>query len=182
MWRQPHRQSMGSPAFVGGLTPEQVEQFVIDYFGLTPNTKQTIGVAYDATTHKGNRVEIKTDAASTTTGNYFLETLQTFNDWQTSKPSGVSLSFQQADFLAFLNHTQLIIVPTQKLKQWLSLQVALGRAKTRYCRRGTNDNKPGWSTKGYLAPVADVTKLAVARYECEAAFTPEWTFRQIEPG
>jgi len=45
-------------------------------------------------------------------------------------------------------------VPTQKLKQWLSLQVALGRAKTRYCRRGTNDNKPGWSTKGYLAPVA----------------------------
>ena len=173
---------MGSPAFVGGLTPEQVEQIVIDYFGLTPNTDQTVGVGFDATTHKGDRVEIKTDAASTKTGNYFLETHQTFCDWETSRPSGVSLSFQQADFLAFLNHTQLIIVPTQKLKQWLGIQVALGRAKTRYCRRGTNGNKPGWSTKGYLAPVAEVTKLAVARYECEAAFTPEWTFRQVEPG
>jgi hypothetical protein len=48
---------MGSPAFVGGLTPEQVEQFVIDYFGLTPNTKQTVGVAYDATITKG--IELK---------------------------------------------------------------------------------------------------------------------------
>ena len=126
---------------------------------------------------KGSRVEIKTDLASSTTGNYFLEYWQTFDGWTTIKTIGIALACIQSKYLCIVNQERLLLIDTTILRGYLYRHFS--SLQHRETGRGSNGNRDGCHTVGMLVPTASLIRLAKGVYDCVNPLTSDWEFKPV---
>src|SRR6267378_4117788 len=104
------------------------------------NDNQYVGCGYDALV-SFYRCEIKNDQESQRTGNFFVETTQTFDYWKTSHKSGLVLSLKQAELFIMVGYQD-----KTSWFYWASPQEWRNLCRNRpmvETRVGIKGNKPG---------------------------------------
>lgn len=132
------------------------------------NENQKVGTGYDATMRSNSgalfvnqtkKIEYKQDKASEKYNNFYFECEQTWDFKNTWRPSGLTLSAEQAEIFAIAHPNGdcnvIYLFNAKKLYDTLKL----GHFKTKETADYRNGNKPGAFSKGWIVPINENSKL-----------------------
>ena len=137
------------------------ERKLADFMGWKFIENQKKGSSYDCLTNNDQKVEIKMDWGSKTTGNHYLEFSQKANSKSSWIPSGFTLSKDEADFWAVMNNDFLYILKIEEIERMLEEKGKTFRIVT--TRPGINNNRYGQFSKAYLVPLTVLEEYAIEK-------------------
>jgi len=137
------------------------ERKLADFMGWKFVEDQKKGSSYDCITSNGQKVEIKMDWGSKTTGNHYLEFSQKSASSSEWVPSGFTLSKKSSDYWIVLNNDFMYITKTNEIERMIQEKKESFKITT--TRPGINNNPEGQHSKAYLVPLTILEEYAVGK-------------------
>lgn len=137
------------------------ERELAEFMGWEFVEGQKKGSSYDCITSNGQKVELKMDWGSKTTGNHYLEFSQKSSSGSDWVPSGFTLSKETSDYWIVVNNDFMYISKTKEVERMINEKGETFRVTT--TRPGINNNVKGQYSKAYLVPLDILEEYAVGK-------------------